>query len=207
MTKGASVFLLAAAAGAGTFAFTRPAAALGPIDVEVGARAGYGSSPYKSSLLSFNALGAGIGARAGVTFFNVYAGLSLMYYFGSSGNVQLTAPDGSSLSAHAAASSFMYGVEGGYNFSFLFLTIRPQLGIGNFQTHYRNFPTDLTGLGGGLPSVLPTTTHNIYIEPRATALVNIGIVYAGADIGVLLTPGLHDSKAAALVNGQLGVKF
>ncbi|MCL2450379.1 MAG: hypothetical protein FWD17_15640 [Polyangiaceae bacterium] len=185
--------LFFAAAAAGTFAFTRPAAALGPLDIEVGARAGYGSSPYKN--YPFDALKAGAGARAGVTVFNVYAGASLMYYFGD-GNGSFS------------ATSLMYGIEGGYNFNFLFLTIRPQIGIGNFETHY-TWATDMGPMKGPLAIAAwgGVSNRSLYIEPRATALVHIAFVYLGADAGVLLTPGLYDSKAAVLVNGQLGVKF
>jgi hypothetical protein len=190
--KGASILLLAAAAGVGTFAFTRPAAALGPIDLEAGARVGYGSSPYKDS--DFNVMNVGIGARAGLSIFNIYAGASVMYYFGSSHDNEVVKTPTGLGTAKVSGTSFMYGIEGGYNFSLLFLTIRPQIGVGNFQTH-------LSWNGGS------ANAHNIYIEPRATALIGISFVYFGADIGVLLTPGLSDSKAAVLANGQLGVKF
>lgn len=189
--KGASILLLAAAAGASTFGFTRQASALGPIDLEVGARAGYGSTPFKSEANAPNALGAGIGARAGVTFFSIYAGASLMYYFGGSETVPIVNADGTIGSEKISASSLLYGLEAGYNFSILFLTIRPQIGLGRLNIH----------VPGG------EDQHNIYVEPRATALINIGLFYFGADVGALLTPGLNQSKAALLVNGQLGLKF
>jgi hypothetical protein len=193
--RGASILLLAAAAGAGTFAFPRQAAALGPIDLEVGARAGYGSNPIKDAAL--NPLGAGIGGRAGVSFFGIYAGLSLMYYFGGSANVPEENPaTGAIASTKVTGTSFLYGLEAGYNFNILFLTLRPQIGVGNYQLH-----TSISNGGGS------SDEHNIYIEPRATALIGIGLFYFGADVGVLLTPGLADSKAAVLVNGQLGLKF
>jgi hypothetical protein len=192
--RGASILLLAAAAGAGTFGFSRQASALGPIDLEVGARAGYGSNPFKDAP-PINPLGGGIGARAGVSFFNIYAGASFMYYFGGSTNEALTDPGtGTTTSEKVSQSSFLYGLEAGYNFSILFLTIRPQIGVGSYNLH--------TSVGGD-----SADKHNVYIEPRATALIGIGLFYFGADVGVLLTPGLTDSKAALLVNGQIGLKF
>jgi hypothetical protein len=120
-----------------------------------------------------------------------------MYYFGGSGQAPVvdTATGMILGTANVKQSSYLYGIEGGYNLSVLFLTIRPTIGIGNYVVHQS---VD----GGGSANV-----HNIYIEPRATALIGIGIWEVGADIAVLLTPGLQDSKAGVLVNGQVGLKF
>jgi hypothetical protein len=186
--RGSSIFFLVAAA-CGVFGIESPAYALGPIDVEIGARGGYGSNPFKND--SVNPLGGGIGARAGVAFFNIYAGASLMYYFGGS----VTVPNPlTGATEKDSQTSFLYGLELGYNFKILFLTLRPQVGVGSYTVH--------DSLNGASQD-----THNVYIEPRATALINIGLFYFGADVGVLLTPGLTDSQAAFLVNGQAGIKF
>jgi hypothetical protein len=192
--RAASILLLAAAAGAGTFGFSRQASALGPIDLEVGARAGYGSNPFKNAP-PINPLGVGVGGRAGISFFNIYAGASVMYYFGGSANEPGSAAIANGMltpTVKVSESSFLYGLEAGYNFSILFLTLRPQIGVGDYNEH-------VSGQG--------SDKHNVYIEPRATALIGIGLFYFGADVGVLLTPGLQYSKAAFLANGQIGLKF
>jgi hypothetical protein len=185
--KGSSILLVAAAVGAGTFAFSRPAAALGPIDLEVGARVGYGSNPIKGD--PANPLGVGLGARAGMSFFSIYAGVNIQYYFGGSGQV----PDPNNVGATTKDSqhSLLYGVEGGYSFDILILKLRPVIGVGNYTLH----------------SSVIGDTHNIYIQPGAMALIGLGLWYFGADGSVLLTPGMPSSQAAFTVNGQVGLKF
>ncbi len=193
--KAALVLFAAVAAGAGTIALSCPAYALGPVDLEVGARVGYGSNNQKGSG-EINPLGVGLGARAGVSFFNIYGGAQVMYYFGGS-QTELVGIDamGNPVSAKVTETSLLYGFEGGYNFSFALLTIRPTLGIGNYTAH-------LNVSGGGSSDV-----HNVYVEPRATALIGLGLWYLGADVGLLVTPGLDGSQPAVLVNGQVGLKF
>jgi hypothetical protein len=192
--KGASILLLAAAAGAGTFAFARPAAALGPIDLELAARGGFGWSPVKNS--GVNPLGVGLGGRAGIGIFSIYAGIEGAYYFGQgSEQVPIVSPTGQLGTARATASSYLYGIEAGYNFNILFLTIRPTIGVGNYTIH-----TKVEGVGTG-------DAHSVYIEPRATALIGIGIWEIGTDIAVFLPPGLQGWKAGAMWNGQIGLKF
>jgi hypothetical protein len=61
------------------FSFEARAAALGPVGIEAGARVGGGSSTI--SLLP-NPQGFNLGARGGLSIFNIYAGVSFMYYVG-----------------------------------------------------------------------------------------------------------------------------
>src|ERR1700721_973943 len=102
-----------------------PPIALGPVDLELGAKAGIGTHPFNGSL---NPLGFGIGGRGGVSFFGLYGGVDLMYYLGGSENVP-----GGSISEH----TFMYGLDLGYNFKIAILTLPPLLGIGNFTVSPR----------------------------------------------------------------------
>lgn len=166
------------------FFHTTEAHALGPINVEVGALGGYATNPNGDA--GYNQLGVGIGGRGGVEFLGIYGGLRGMYYFGGSPDVP------NAVSTHAS----MYGIDGGYSFHFLMLTIRPQIGIGNF-----------TLAGGG------ASESNIYIQPGVTGLITIGLVYFGAEANVLLIPGVDqgdgNSKtyASLAINGELGVRF
>jgi hypothetical protein len=105
------------------------ARALGPIDVEIGARAGGATNP-NSAPGALNPLGFGIGARAGVVLLNhLYGGFDVMYYFGSNGPA-LGGPPGPpvTLTDH----TWKYGGEAGWGFKPIdILTIRPQVGLGN----------------------------------------------------------------------------
>jgi hypothetical protein len=184
--------VLAVALGVGVASVPRDALALGPVDIELGAKVGGGGAPFTGEP---NPLGFGFGARAGVAFTGWYGGLSLMYYVGESGTVR---------SVTASENSFLYGLEGGYGVKLLgLLTLRGVLGVGNFTV-------DSTGGGVGNLSL-----SNLYLEPGVTALLSFGLWYFGADLNVLILPGVSDplnvtssSWATTLTaHGQVGVKF
>jgi len=181
--KNASIFLVMAVAVVFAVTFTRPAWALGPLDIEVAARVGGASNDAKDSTV--NPLGFGLGGRAGVSCFGIYAGISGMYYLGGSENVE----------PKISFSSYLYGIEGGYNFKILLLTLRPTVEVGNYTVH-----VSFAGSGS-------SNTSNVYIEPGVTALLGFGLWFVGADANVFLTPGVSGSTAAFMANGQVGVKF
>jgi hypothetical protein len=196
-----TTFVLGAAlcAGAGTVCVSRDAHALGPVDLEVGARVGGGTSPFGGQP---SPLGFGVGGRAGASFLGYYGGLSLMYYFGASStsNAPTTPPSTVSTSEHA----FLYGVEVGYGTKLLdLITLRGQLGVGNFSVSY-------TGIGS-------TTLNNLYLEPCLTGLVSFGILFIGADVSLIVLPGIGDPTpssnsssswdTAFTAHGQIGVTF
>jgi hypothetical protein len=110
--KSAPILVAAAAAGVLTLATTRPAHALGPIDLEIGLKGGVATDPIQGG--GDNPMGAGIGARGGVGIFGLYGGVKFMYYFGAD-------------SVHTT----QYGFEGGYSLGVGPITLRPQLGVGN----------------------------------------------------------------------------
>ena len=159
---------------------TRTAHALGPIDLEIGAKAGIGTDPYSAGP---NPLGFGLGGRAGVVLFDhLYGGVNAMYYLGGSQN-------------GVSANTLMYGLEAGWGWKLLdILTIRPQVGLGN-----ASFSGSGPGFGG--------STSNWYIEPGVTGLVSLGLLFVGADANVLAFPGLANSNVAFTLHGQVGVKF
>jgi hypothetical protein len=169
----------ALAFGAGTFAMSRDAHALGPVDIEVGAKVGVASNPVSSQegVSEPNPLGFGVGARGGVDILGFYGGVNFMYYLGSSTDVTV-----GSATASASEHTVMYGLELGYGVTLLdLLTIE--------------------AAGGS------TSTSNLYIEPGVTGLVGLGLWYVGADANILFFPGLDNSKASVTIHGQIGIKF
>jgi hypothetical protein len=164
----------------------RVAHALGPVSVEVAARGGVASSPTKDQP---NPLGWGIGGRAGVSIFSFYGGLSLMYYFGGKA---------SQPSVDTSNHTLMYGIEGGVNIGVPFVTIRPQVGIGDFSVSAScSSDSGPTCTGGS----------NLYIEPGVVALVSLGQLLVGADADLLFVPNLDSAKVAVAGNLQVGAKF
>ena len=175
----------AAAAVVLTGSVARDAHALGPIDLELGAKVGAGTRPASRGP---NPLGFGLGGRGGVSFFGIYAGVDAMYYLGGSQTI-----DGEKVSLHTV----MYGLDLGYNFKIAILTIRPLLGIGNFVV-------------SSSPS--SGSENNLYLEPGVTALVSLGTLFVGADANLLVLPGINgptgsSTETAFTVHGQVGVRF
>jgi hypothetical protein len=188
--------LAAAALGAASTCLPRDASALGPIDLELGLKAGGGTNPLGNPQPP-NPLGFGIGARGGVSLFSVYAGLNVMYYFGSSQTLDNPGPSGSVSTTSANLHSLMYGGELGYNIKLAILTIRPQVGLGNYTQSE-------TGI---------SDVNNLYVEPGVTGMIALGTFFLGADANALILPGIKQSdgstgtSAGFTLHGQVGVKF
>jgi hypothetical protein len=197
--RSASIYAAAFACCAGALMVSRDAHALGPVDLEIGAKAGVGTNPISSSnnVSPPNPLGFGLGARGGVDFLGFYGGVQLMYYFGSSENASAFGESGS-ISFH----TFMYGVEAGYGFSLSVLTIRPQIGIGNLTISESG---NLSGFFGGNAS---SSDSNLYLEPGVTALISLGGWFVGADANLLFLPGAdYNTTTAFTLHGQIGIKL
>jgi hypothetical protein len=181
-----SLLFAAAALGAALTCIPRDASALGPVDLELGVKAGGGTNPINNSTL--NPLGFGLGARGGVALFGIYGGVNVMYYFGGSQTVA-----GTNISVH----SLMYGAELGYNIKLTILTIRPQIGLGQIT---------LSGTGAN-------DVNNLYLEPGVTGLISLGMWFVGADANALVLPGIRQgdgstgTSAGFTLHGQVGVKF
>jgi hypothetical protein len=166
------------------------AKAVGPFDVEAGAKFGAASNPVGGGFP--NPLGLGIGGRAGVAAWGAYGGISAMYYGGTSGQFETRAPpysilaDRGSVSAH----SVLYGIELGYGLRLLRrIVLRGQVGLGN----------DVLGASGTAASCLADarilcshtvsgSTQYLYVEPGITALAEFGTLYVGVDAEVLVLP-------------------
>jgi hypothetical protein len=196
--KRPSIFLVVAAAGLSALSVTPEASALGPVDVEVAAKLGGGTNPeglcpHGCLAPPPNALGLGLGARAGASFFGFYAGLSFMDYLGTSQGAGVPTP----ALGKGALRSVLYGIEAGYNFSVSFVTLRPLIGVGNYAL-----------LGSGVYGS-GFDAQALYLEAGIAGLVTFGRWIVGVDENVLLVPGLTVSpwQPAFTAHGQVGIKF
>jgi hypothetical protein len=178
-----------------TLAFAGDAHALGPVDLEVGAKVGGATNPVSGSAI--NPLGFGVGGRAGLAFLGgIYVGGNIMYYIGGSQTESPPASNGAaSSSVSLSVNTLMYGGELGYGLKILdLLTIRPQVGLGN---------ANITASVGGVSA----SSGYVYVEPGVTGLIGLGLLFVGADANVLLLPTLSSNQAAFSIHGQIGVQF
>jgi hypothetical protein len=171
----------------GVLAFPTKANALGPVDIEIGARAGAAIGPLAP-------LGFGIGGRAGVSILGLYAGVDVIDYLGATSTCGSCSMPPGVPPVKQSRGGLLYGFEGGYNFKFSSVTIRPQLGVGNFR---------LSSWYGD-PSAKVTSNY-LYLEPGVVGLVALGALFVGADVNALLLP--TGPNSALTVHGQIGVTF
>jgi hypothetical protein len=169
-------------------AFATKVDALGPVGIEIGARAGVATSPL-------GPLGFGIGGRGGISILGLYAGIDVIDYLGATSTCgSCSSPPGQIVKQ--SRSALLYGLEAGYNLKFSLVTIRPQLGFGNLALSSAD----------GDPTPGPSAISNyFYLEPGVVALVSLGLIFVGADVGALVLPTGPDS--ALTVHGQIGVTF
>jgi hypothetical protein len=173
---------------------TKDAHALGPVDLEIAARAGVGSTPGGGGP---NPLGLGLGARGGVQILGLYGGLSIMNYFGESQDETF-----GTFSAH----SLLYGVEAGYGSKLLdLITLRGTVGVGNYS--------ETVEVKQGAASGPSATANSLYVEPGVLAMLTLGSFLVGADANVLVLPSRTNSDkstgfdAAFTLHAQVGIKF
>src|ERR1700733_2875262 len=164
-----SLRLATAGLAVAVLAFPAKADAVGPVDIEIGARAG-------TAISNLGPLGFGIGGRGGVSIQGLYVGIDVIDYLGATSVCNsCSAPPGVRL-PNRSQRALLYGFEAGYSFEFSLVTIRPQLGLGDFRLS--------SSLGGGAPS----TSNYFYLEPGVVGLVSLGVLFVGADVGALLPP-------------------
>jgi hypothetical protein len=190
MVRMVRLSLLLATAGltVAIVAFPGKADALGPVDVEIGARAGVTAGPL-------GPLGFGIGGRGGVSILGrLYAGIDVIDYLGATATCGGCSWPAGAMPVEQWRSALLYGFEAGYNFKVSRVTIRPQLGLGDLR---------LSAWYGG-----PTAgaiSNYFYLEPAVVGLVSFGVLFVGADVGALLL--LTAPNSALTVHGQIGVIF
>ncbi len=174
----------------GVLAFPTKANALGPVDIEIGARAGAAIGPL-------GPLGFGIGGRAGVSILGIYAGVDVIDYLGATSTCgSCSMPGGDTHTLQQSRSALLYGFEGGYSFKVSLVTIRPRLGVGNLR---------LSSSAGDPPPSHGDISNHLYLEPGVVGLVSFGELFVGADVNALLLPTGPDSALTA--HGQIGVTF
>jgi hypothetical protein len=183
--------LLLATAGLTVVILALPtkADAIGPVDIEVGARAGIATG-------SFGPLGFGIGGRAGVSLLGLYAGIDVIDYLRATSTCGSCSMPSGAEPPKQSQSALLYGFEAGYNFKVSLVTIRPQLGLGNLRLS--------SAYGDPTPGTSAISNH-FYLEPGVVGLVSLGVLFVGADVGALLLPTGPDS--ALTLHGQIGVTF
>jgi hypothetical protein len=203
------LLLVGSAIAASTLAVSTEAHALGPLSLEVALNAGYGSDPDSNDL--FNPLGVGLGGRAGVSIMGFYGGLDGEYYLG--GSKDLPTGVGSStynLSIHA----LKYGAQLGYNLGIPFITIRPQLGLGNIT--FTVCCGEATAIVGGVPMTITAPSQDsssFYLEPGVVGMITFGMYFVGADVNALVMTGFKDVnnntsiKTSLTAHGQIGLTF
>jgi hypothetical protein len=175
---------------------SREARALGPIDIEVGAKVGYGTNPNAGpGGVNPNPLGVGLGGRGGITFFGIYAGVNAVDYLGSGDNLG------------GIYHAVQVGGELGYTIKVSILTLRPQIGLGNIT------------LSDSQANLLYPGGSSFYLEPGGTALLTFGLIFVGADVNALVItsePGINSggslntntaTQTSLTIHGQVGLSF
>jgi hypothetical protein len=198
----------------------RDARALGLVDVEVAGQVGLGTDPLING--GPNPLGFGSGGRAGVVLHGLYGGIAVTYYAGASGGGTFSEgariiPVGNSYSSSDHA--LMYGIEVGYGFRiFGVLTIRPQVGLGNFTLFYTQTDHINPFVQATFSPTQSGSINNLYVEPGVTALVSLGMWLVGVGASVLVLPTFAEPYAsysgeapptdtAFTTHVQVGVRF
>jgi hypothetical protein len=204
------LLFVGSAIAASTLAMTTEAHALGPLSLEVGLNGGFATSPDSSA--PFNGLGVGLGGRAGVSIFSFYGGLDAEYYLG--GSADQPNPPPLTGTTHFSGHALKYGAQLGYNFGIPFVTIRPQLGLGNITvTACCSTSTIIVG-GVSMTTTGPSVdTSSFYLEPGVVGLITFGMYFVGADANALVMTGFKDQngngtiKTSFTAHGQVGLTF
>ncbi len=171
--------LTGACAALAALAFSSTAHAIGPVDIEIGARVGYATSP--SSCYPANPYGLGFGGRAGLSFFGIYGGISGMYYLGSS-------------SGNVSATALMEGFEVGYTLPIPIVKIRPEVGFGNATTSGAYSASNFY-LEPGVLVMIPFSI--LFVGADVNALILPGNSIAG----------VSSTDVGLSVHGQFGFRF
>jgi hypothetical protein len=162
-------------------AFPTKADALGPVDVEIGARAGVTAG-------TLGPLGFGIGGRGGVSIEGLYAGIEVIDYLGATSECGGCSWPSGAQPVMQSLSALLYGFEAGYNLKASLVTIRPQLGLGNLRLS--------STYGSPTPSGPAAISNSLYLEPGVVGLVSFGVLFVGADLGALLVPAGGEEGAS-----------
>jgi hypothetical protein len=209
-----AVVLAGASVFACVWAWPGQASAAVPFEIEGGGYIGYATNPSHGP----NPLGVGIGARAGVDAYNIYAGIAATYYFGSSGNCGAGAPSGEGLGSLPPAfcgqdgaeisisqMTVLYGVDLGYTLSFpraKYLKIRPILELGDAELT-RSGSVGKSDITEG--TLAPYRSANaFYLQPGLEVFLTTSGFFIGADANLLVIPSITDIDSAATSEDAAG---
>lgn len=192
--------------------FPREARATVPAKVEAAGQLGYATKPSDGTI---NRLGVGLGFRAGVELFDrFYFGLRATWFMGGEDDQPpLTNYEyGRIILGHAE----LAGAQAGYSFHIRFVTIRPQVGLGEAalaQTIVLHAPCE-PGFCGPVPTWTTSSTEtHLYFEPTLSVLANIGIFSVGVNGELLVISKVSqqsgsEKTSVSLVTGlEAGVRF
>jgi hypothetical protein len=154
--------------------------------VEIAVKAGGGTDSVSGRP---NALGLGLGVRAGASFSRFYGGLSFMDYLGSSQDIPVTGGG----TTRYSLNSILIGFEAGYEIRVSLITLRPQVGVGSYTLVQTESESN--------------NASSFYFEPAVTGLLTFGRWIVGADASVIFLPWLSSSQPAFTAHAQLGFKF
>jgi hypothetical protein len=196
---------LMAVSFASTFAATllaRDARALGPVDIEVTGAVGGGTDPLTTG--GPNPLGFGTGWHAGVAFHGLYGGAALVYYFGGS--------ERNGVGGSASDHTLTYGIEAGYELQIVGgLTVRPQVGVGDFVLTFDPGACTLCNITQTNGS---SNISSLYLQPGVAALFSLGKWLLGVDASALVLPSITEPYAtvattdvAFTADVQVGARF
>jgi hypothetical protein len=191
-------------------------------DWELAGRASYLTPPIRGGT---NPFGAGFGGRLGLSLANVYLGVTVIDYLGST-DVDL------------ATHGLLYGGEVGYGFRIAagaskLLTIRPEVGVGGLTLFYTTPSTaSATTTSGAVatranvdvittatatkvttpPSRSPSpssgssasasqpntvTMSNLYVQPALTVMLSAASGFVGVKGSMLVVPGISDGVSSS----------
>ncbi len=184
---------------------------LGAFHPEVAARMTFGTplgSPYNGPPGPLTGLGYGV--RGGLSYYGVYGGLAYTDFLTEGDCI-----DGS-VESCGTTHGRSFGFEGGYGRTFLrILTIRGQLGIGNYWTISDGTTTTCAGVDGPCTLVSSHGSSNtLYLQPEALVEVSLGPVLVGVDASLSYMPNVSSSAetpswafAAFMFGAQAGVRL
>lgn len=142
---------------------------------------------FVAGLLGFASAGLnfGVGGRVGKTFLNgIYVGASFVYQTGESELVGDTTVNGMQVTSSVTNTSslFFTGAEGGYDFNFKYIVLRPYLGLGI---------ADLTAGSNVTGTFVSNSAVRLVAWPGIQASYNIPhtIGFVGLDVHLLTEEG------------------
>lgn len=159
-------------------------------DIYAGLLGGYTASTDKPDG-ALEPMGVALGARAGLTIptTSIYVGGLFLYHLGDSESVA---------GADISASSFMLGAEGGYEFGFGPLVLRPSLGLGLHSASIDGVVD--TGFG---TAKADSSESSFYLSPGLNFMVKLGLLL-GAEVryNAIFNDNISDSVS---ILGTVGV--